>query len=121
MSAKNAKRTEKHKVTIAEATRDVVIASMNKGQLPLVFVGFYVLVILIRVPDHELVSFLRKFAFALKDYCYWGYILSILITFGWFFSARMMRKMHSEECHRIGKEKSSLQEKLLGVTNGEKK
>lgn len=119
--AKTNKYTEKNKVTIAQAVRDIVIASMNKGQLPLVFIGFYVLVILIRIPDTEILHFLENFALALKNSCYWGYVMFILVTFGWFFSAKQMRKMHSDECHRIGKEKSSLQEKLIGLTNGDQK
>lgn len=93
-----------------DAMGQVIIASMNKGQAPLILVFLIVMTYMILVKDSlpkpvDLAKGMAQFGIV-------GYVLWVLTGLGWFYHHKWVRKKHSAECERIGKEKSRLQSKL---------
>lgn len=107
------KSKPQNKVTWAEAFRDIVVASMDRGQLPILFLFGTVFALIWKLDSKDSLSLLSSIGTQLNNWYIYGYILFFLSLFGWYTTAKMLRKMHFEECDRVGREKSDLQEKLL--------
>lgn len=97
-----------------EMIRDICVTSINKGQFPAVGLVLVILTILWRLPPEDLSVIVFNMIEALKTRYVWGYALSGVLTIGWYFNTRNLRRVHSNEMKRIGDEKTSLQEKVLG-------
>jgi hypothetical protein len=103
--------TDKRKsgVSWAQAVRDVLIHSMNKGQLPALGLGVAVLLIAWRLPPEHLGKIVEglfpKLFIASAT-------LNTLLALGWVVHARRMRKQMASELDRMGQEKTRLQEQL---------
>ena len=112
----NRKKSKKSptRVSWAEAARDVIIAAINKGQLPILGMIAFVFVVFLRMPEDSLPQLVQNFLSMLSAWKLVGYILFVLSVFAWFFHVRHMRASFSREYRRIGKEKSELQEKQIG-------
>ena len=102
-------------VTWAEATRDIVICAIDRGQLPTLLCCAFVLILLIRIPSDQLGTLLEEVGKRLANGEAISWILLPVFILGWFFHTRWMRKKFTQEYERIGKEKSALQEQLSGV------
>lgn len=98
----------------AQAIRDMVIASMNKGQLPVLAVAFVLVIAALRMPPEQV----SNFAFSVLRHLVTGHLggwaLSGLLTIGWWFHAKSMRELFKSEFDRIGTEKSAAQSKAAG-------
>jgi len=99
----------------AQAFRDMVIAAINRGQLPIF--GFFVLLLalIVKMPNEGVSKLVFEILGSLHHGELVGYILCIIIIFFWYAHVRIMRKSFSAEFKRIGQEKSSLQSKLANV------
>jgi p-aminobenzoyl-glutamate transporter AbgT len=107
------KNKSENKFTWAEAFRDIIVASMDKGQLPILFLFGTVFALIWKLDGKDSLSLLSSVGNQLINWYIYGYILFFLSLVSWYITAKMLRKMHFEECDRVGKEKSDLQEKLL--------
>lgn len=107
--AKENRHTQPSKVTWAEATRDIIITSINRGQLPTVVLLFALLLILSRYPAEQLPKLVYDVGESFLDWQGLSYAVSIILALGWFIHAKSMRRSYSEEYKRIGREKSKLQ------------
>lgn len=98
-----------------QALRDMVIAAMNRGQLPILSVFLLILVVLLRMPEDDL----SKLAFSVLEKLekgeLWAYGVLCVVILCWYVHARLMRKEFSIEMERVGKEKSKLQSKLTNT------
>ncbi|RYZ88574.1 MAG: hypothetical protein EOP04_09055 [Proteobacteria bacterium] len=96
-------------VTWAQMVRDVLVAAINKGQLPVLGIFAVLLLIIYKLPETDVSSFARELFLAVAD----GRILWLGLWLGtttaWIVHARIMRKQYSKEYQRIGNEKSNLQ------------
>lgn len=94
-------------ITIAQAVRDVLIASINKGQFPFAVMGLIVLLILWRLPDSEISPLIHWMVDTVGTFYYVGYGLFGATVFGWYFHAQNLRKkmaLQMEEFHRSRKQ-----------------
>ena len=96
----------------SQALRDMVISSINRGQLPIL--GFFIVLValIFRMPADDVSKLVLDIFTSMKHGETISYPLLIASLFGWFSHARWQRKEFSKECARIGKEKSDLQSKL---------
>jgi hypothetical protein len=94
--------------------RDVLVASINKGQFPLAIAGCIVITMLIKMPPADV----SKLAFRLLDGAeirsYIGYVFALIFMIGWFFHSRYQRHIMTDEITRISEQRNRLQERLLG-------
>jgi len=103
------------KVSWAQAFRDIVIASMRYGQFP--FFGFLALLgmAIWKMPGQDVSRLMFTIVEYLSRGYFMGYVLFGLSTGGWFIHAKRQRALINSEMDRIAKEKSELQQQLLGA------
>jgi len=116
MAKRKKKYTPKnHQVTWAQAVRDVLIASMNRGQLPIIGVLSLFFLIIWKMPSEDA----TKLAFSILDSLRAGelvsYIVLSVVIMGWFFHAKIMRTNFSKEVQRIGTQKTAIQSKAANT------
>lgn len=101
-------------VTVPHMMRDVLIASLNKGQFPLALVGCILIIVFLRMPAQDLSKFLFQVLEYLREGYVGGYILFGLSLVGWYSHSRFQRRFHSAEVTRIADERNKLQSAELG-------
>ena len=101
-------------VTWAQATRDIVIAAINRGQLLLLGVLAIFMLLVFKMPDNKAYELARAIFNDLKNFSLLGYILFLVMVIFCYSHSKKLRKNHSLEFERIGREKSRLQDKLAG-------
>jgi hypothetical protein len=94
--------------------RDILIASLNKGQFPLAIVGLLVAIVLARMPPEDISKLVFLIIENLKNGAFVGYVLFVATTGGWFVHARFQRRVITGEMRRISDERTRVQEKALG-------
>lgn len=94
--------------------RDVLVASLNKGQFPLACLFVVVLVFVIRMPPTDLSKLAWRLLDDLESAKLLGYALFVITLVGAFIHARFLRKMASGEMGRVAQERNKLQERALG-------
>jgi hypothetical protein len=102
-----------NKIGMWHMMRDVLVASLNKGQFPIAILGLIIVIWLIRLPADEL-SILTHNTFVLfKTYYFGGYIASVSLALGWFFHSKRQRRLHTEEVTRLSSQRTDWQQKAL--------
>ena len=84
-------------ITIAQASRDVFIASINKGQFPFAVLGAIALLLVWRIPENEVVPLIKWMAELLNGFSYAGYGLFAITVFAWYYHAQLIRKEFAEK------------------------
>lgn len=92
--------------------RDVTIKAINRGQLPILLVCAMLIIYLIKLPADAMIDLSVKIADRLSGWHYWGWCIAIVSVFGWYYTNRRQRHLHTEEMRRISNEKKKLQEML---------
>lgn len=111
-SKNNRKHRNSVRITWAQAIRDIVIVSINKGQLPILAVCAIVVIILLRLPPQSLLTLTNRVFELLEKGVLWSYMIIAILVLMYFYHVRLLRKTFSDEAERIGNEKSDLQEQL---------
>jgi hypothetical protein len=105
--------TAQKNITIPQVIRDVLIASMNKGQFPLALLALIILAFLFKMPPNDV----SQLAFAILENIVNGSLLGYLLgggtTIGWFIHSKWQRRVLHEEIERLSLERNELQQKLL--------
>lgn len=101
------------KVTWAQAFRDIVTTAMNRGQLLLISVVMMVFLMIWKMPPADVSTLVFDIWGSIKSGATLGWILWLGTLAGSFYLGKKLRKLHSQECHRVGTEKSKLQKKEL--------
>ena len=112
---KEPRRKSPNGVTWAQACRDIVVTSMNRGQLPVLGMLAVALLLIWKMPNEEASKLVFEVVASLRRGEMWGYPALLATLAGWFFHTKSMRKSFSAEAERIGREKSDLQSTLSGV------
>ena len=101
-------------VTWAQTVRDVLIASMTKGQFPLALFGLIILVMILKVPPDKVAELVDRLMTDLENFSLTGYALALIILAGWYVHAKRQRRIMAEEMERITEERNKLQSSTLG-------
>lgn len=101
-------------ITWPQMFRDVLIASMNKGQLPLIIVLFVVILTVWKMPSEDVSKLVFFTVDQLINGMLFGYFLFSATLIGWFFHARWQRKRLTSEIERVSMERTKIQEQNLG-------
>jgi hypothetical protein len=97
--------------TVSDGRRDVLIASMNKGQFPAALIAMFILSMIWRMPPADVSKLVFRLLDLAEERCLVGYVASVLFLFGWFFHARYQRRLITRE---ISRERNQLQARELG-------
>lgn len=118
MSGNNKPATKKSKSSQtgwAQAIRDMVVASIDRGQLPIFGLFMVMLIFAWRMPADDLSRLIFEILGMIKEGDIYGWASCSIALLGWFMHAKHMRSEFFKEAERIGKEKSALQSKVAGV------
>jgi phosphotransferase system glucose/maltose/N-acetylglucosamine-specific IIC component len=94
--------------------QNVLLASLNKGQLPGMFVGLYMLILIIKLPTNEVSDIIREIITISKVNSILGWVLAVIVTLVSYYLIKRLRINHTNEIKRITNKKQELQEKLAG-------
>lgn len=108
-------RSNRGTVGWAQAVRDIVVASINKGQLPILGLLSVILLIIWKMPPADMTEIAKGAFQDLKAGQYVAYLVCFLLICGWYAHTKGMRKQFSLEFERIGNEKSKLQSDAAGA------
>lgn len=95
--------------------RDLLIKSMERGQLLLCGVLVVIMIFLFRLPENDLSAFTTNLLNRVQSNDIWGFILFFTVCLVWFFHNRYIRKIHRKEITRITNEKDEIQKKLFNL------
>ena len=101
-------------VTWPQAIRDVLTASMTKGQLPMLLVGLIVLSLIWRMSEKKVDSVIDSLLDGLRNSWLLGYLLFFTVLLCWYFHAKYQRRLFTDEMTRVSGERTKLQKTNLG-------
>lgn len=102
-------------VTWAQACRDIVITSINRGQLPVLGLIAVMLLLVWKMTPEAASTLLVEVWRDLRYGQMWTYPVLGISLGGWFFHAKSQRRWFSEEMDRVGREKTALQSSASGT------
>lgn len=102
------------KVGFWHAIRDIVVASIDKGQAPFVLVALIVLVLVSRLPADVLGRVTELVVSNFVNTALVGWLLVFLLTASWALHARRMRQRFHREIERVTSERNRLQQQQVG-------
>jgi len=100
------------KVTWAEAFRDIIIRSIDRGQLLPVSVFLLLVLIIWKLESDQLEALVEKVIDLLVMWDLVGWLLFFFLLLTGIIGGFIVRSLVRREQHRIGKEKSRLQNQL---------
>ncbi|HDV5476716.1 TPA: hypothetical protein RI770_000588 [Vibrio cholerae] len=109
-------KKQQQSVTWAQAFRDIILRSMDRGQLLPVLFFLIVIALIFKMPEEKVYEFGLGIVDGFKNFSLMGWVLSIVVGVLWAGHARLMRRQHSAEYKRIGLEKSRLQQEAANKT-----
>ena len=101
------------KVTFWHMLRDVLIASLNKGQFLVALSFLVVIIILLKMPGQDVSRLAFEVVQKLENGRLLGYLMTILISGGWFTHAKWQRRRIATELTRLADERNKLQKKSI--------
>ncbi len=113
-STKKGSRSEKIEKNGWACLSEVLIASINKGQLPIALIGLFFIIWVYKLPSDCLSSITTNLMDIVVLGNFIGYVLSGLFLSFWFLHTKRQRRIYENEIKRISDEKKKLQEQLLG-------
>ncbi|WP_129781447.1 hypothetical protein [Peristeroidobacter soli] len=84
----------------ANAFRDILIASINKGQFPLAIFWLIAMSLIWRIPPEDVSRLVFRIVDGLERWALLGYLLALVVTGGWFVHVRSLRRVISLELSR---------------------
>lgn len=114
MSKSNKGARPNGQVGLFQMLRDVLIASINKGQFPIALLAIIAVVMLMRMPPEDIGKLVLRLLDAAERRWVVGYALCAVTALGWFFHARFQRRVIDGEVARVCDERTRLQQQALG-------
>lgn len=97
------------------SVRDVLIASIAKGQFPVAIGGMVAISIVWRMPPADVSQFAFRLLDAAERRVIVGYLIAGVLVAAWFIHARYQRKQFEKELARVISERNSAQSQALGT------
>jgi hypothetical protein len=98
----------------SQALRDVLIASINKGQFPVAALALILILALMRMPDDDVSRLMFRLLDLMESGRLGGYVLWAGTLAGWLIHSRFQRRTFTAEMERVVRERTELQVRLLG-------
>lgn len=98
--------------------RDIIIASMNKGQFLVAGVWLLLLILFLKLSPNQAYAVVRKFGKLLVNGQIAGWVLLWIVVIAWLFHSKYQRRNFTREMKRIAQEKKDIQQTQLGTRLG---
>jgi hypothetical protein len=80
-----------HRFGFAEMLRDVLLASMERGEFPHAMSGLIAILIVLRLPAEVMSTLIVKLLESLERRCIWGYVAAAILAVSWMLGRRQHR------------------------------
>lgn len=117
MAKKDRESSVKKRMNLWQFLRDVLVASINKGQFPLAVVALIVCLLILKMPPDDVSKLVFQIFDNIKNFKLAGYLWGIIATIGWFIHIRIQRNVLNNEIMRVSDEKTTLQKMGIGEKN----
>jgi hypothetical protein len=94
--------------------RDVLVASMNKGQFPIAALSLVFIIMVIKMPSSDVAKLVFRLLDGAEATRAAGWILFLLTVAAWYMHSRMLRRRCAMELGRVTSERNRLQRTTLG-------
>ena len=94
--------------------RDVLVASLNKGQFVIAVAALIIVVMLVRMPPEDVTKLAFEIIHKLSSGNLVGYALAVVLALCWYIHAKKQRRNCEEELKRLTGERTKLQKQTLG-------
>lgn len=92
---------------------NVLVRSIDKGQLPIAGVILIIVILVMRMPEERAYQLVVKILELASNWSITGWILGFIGIFGWIYSTKRLRRLHTYEIRRLSDERTKLQEELI--------
>lgn len=100
-------------MTFFQMLRDVLVASLNRGQFPMAIMGLIVVIAICRMPPPDLARLMFRLLDATEVRKYGGYALSVIIAVAWAIHSRRQRREMAAEMIRLSEQRTRLEHLTL--------
>jgi hypothetical protein len=107
------KPEKKPQVGFWHMMRDVLVASMNKGQFPAALLALVILSLIWRMPSEDVGKLVFMLIADLENGKLLGWTFAVVILVCWYVHARYQRRLITGEMRRIANERNVLQSRSL--------
>lgn len=97
----------------SQMLRDVLVASLNRGQFPVALIGLILVIALVRIPPADLSRLIFRVLDAAEAREYGGWALSALISLAWIYQSKRQRRAIAAEMGRLSEQRNWLQQIAL--------
>jgi hypothetical protein len=94
--------------------RDVLVASLNKGQFLVALNGLILIVLILKMPSADVGRLVLRLLDLAEAHYLLGYILAVVSLLCWFGHSKYQRRMITQELDRLSGERNRLQAQALG-------
>src|SRR5215469_15558390 len=100
-------------MTFFQMLRDVLVASLNRGQFPMAVMGLIVVIAVCRMPAPDLSRLVFRLVDAAEAREYGGYVLAVAIALAWALHSKRQRREIAAEIRRLSEQRSRPQQMSL--------
>jgi heme exporter protein D len=97
-------------ITFFQMLRDVLVASLNRGQFPMAMMGLIVIVAICRMPPTDLSRLIFRILDTAELHKYGGYALSMVVTIAWSIHSKRQRRESTAEIRRLSDRNNRIQD-----------
>ena len=115
--SKSDETVNKYQPNTQAAIRDVLVASMQKGQLPVAILGIIFIIFSLKMPQKDITSLILETMHTFSKTAALGWTISLFVIITSLMTALMRSKKHKSEISILEKEKSQLLERIQTQAN----
>jgi hypothetical protein len=93
--------------------RDVLVASINRGQFPVAILGLIIIAVILKMPAGDVSKLVFRSLGLTEHGSVLGYMFAAASAAGWYLHVRHLRRLISDEMRRISEERSEMQARAL--------
>jgi hypothetical protein len=97
--------------------RDVLVASIHRGQFPPALLGLIVLALILKMPAADVTAVLFQLLTLPGRHGGLSFTLALLLATGWFFHARLQRRWIGDERRRLDRDRAELKAVVSALRN----
>jgi hypothetical protein len=113
-NSKNRNKNNSYRPNFWGMLQNVLIGSMNKGQLPFATISLILIILVIKYPSDKIPEFTQDLFNISTFNSIFGWCIGIITTFSGYYINKRQRREHTTEVRRLSNEKKKLQEKING-------
>lgn len=105
--------SNRRRVGFSQMLRDVLVASLNRGQFPVALMGLILVIALVRISPADLSRLIFRILDVAEAHQYGGWALSVVISLAWTHQSKRQRREITAEMGRLSEQRNWLQQIAL--------